>query len=116
MAAENDKGSPDWAPSAGRESKVVGKLRRRNAELTEAVTARDHFLSVAAHELRNPMTPMLGHVQLLLKVARSADDEKLAQITRGLDRLDRLMRRYVKRATTLLDVSRITAGKFELAL
>jgi signal transduction histidine kinase len=115
MAPENHEGPPEWAPSAGQE-RELRELRRRNAELIEAVTARDHFLSVAAHELRNPMTPMLGHVQLLLKVARSADDEKLAQITRGLDRLDRLMRRYVKRATTLLDVSRITAGKFELAL
>ena len=36
------------------------------AELTEAVAARDTFIAVAAHGLRNPMTPILGQVELLL--------------------------------------------------
>jgi signal transduction histidine kinase len=89
-------------------------LRRRNAELTMAITARDQFLSVAAHELRNPITPIFGHVQLLLKVARSADDAKLERIISGLEQLDQLTERYVRRATMLLDLSRITAGKLEL--
>ena len=38
----------------------VKALRRQVAELTEAVAARDTFIAVAAHELRNPMTPILG--------------------------------------------------------
>ncbi len=114
LTAENDEGPPEKAVSAGPESALVRELRRRNAELTEAVTARDQFLSVAAHELRNPMTPMFGQVELLLKVARSADDEKLERIISGLERLDQLIERYVNRATMLLDLSRITAGKLEL--
>jgi signal transduction histidine kinase len=32
------------------------------ARLTEAVEARDAFLVVAAHELRNPMTPIIGRI------------------------------------------------------
>ncbi len=109
--AENDKAH---SISAGPESDLVKELRRRNAELTVAITARDQFLSVAAHELRNPMTPIFGHVQLLLKVARSADDEKLERIISGLEQLDQLTERYVRRATMLLNLSRITAGKLEL--
>ena len=59
-------------------------MRRRNAELTAAITARDQFLSVAAHELRNPMTPIYGHVQRMLTVARSTDEDKLERIIGGL--------------------------------
>jgi two-component system OmpR family sensor kinase len=98
----------------GPESKLVRELRRRNAELTAAITARDQFLSVAAHELRNPMTPIYGHVQRMLMVARSADEDKLERIIASLERLEHLIERYSKRASTLLDVSRITAGKLKL--
>src|SRR5229473_2106608 len=37
---------------------VLSELRRRNAELAEAVSARDQFIAVAAHELRNPMAAL----------------------------------------------------------
>ncbi len=44
---------------------------RRLAELADAVAARDNFIAVAAHELRNPMTPILGQLELLLKGVKS---------------------------------------------
>jgi two-component system OmpR family sensor kinase len=40
------------------------KLNRRIAELEVAVRARDDFLTIAARELRNPMTPILDQVLL----------------------------------------------------
>ena len=46
-------------------------LQRRIAELAEAVAARDAFISTAAHELRNPMTPILGQVDLLLAAVKA---------------------------------------------
>ena len=45
------------------------------AELTQAVRARDAFIAIAAHELRNPMTPMLGYVEHILSVARRPESE-----------------------------------------
>ena len=39
------------------------------AELREAVRARDEFVAIAAHELRNPMTPILMQVHTLLAQA-----------------------------------------------
>ena len=59
---------PDVAVSS---ETTLADLRRRNAELTEAVAARDTFIAVAAHELRNPMTPMIGLVELLLSSVRA---------------------------------------------
>jgi two-component system, OmpR family, sensor kinase len=41
------------------------------AELREAVRARDEFVAIAAHELRNPMTPILMQVHTLLAAARN---------------------------------------------
>jgi two-component system, OmpR family, sensor kinase len=90
---------------------ILSQLRRRNAELAEAVSARDQFIAVAAHELRNPMAAMYLRVQQLARIVQSADAYDHQRIARDLARLDRLVERYVKRATMLLDVSRIAAGK-----
>jgi len=91
----------------------VDELQRRIAQLTEAVLARDNFLAVAAHELRNPMTPILGHVQRLHRLVRSRACS-LGEVEQGLARIELLIELYLKRATTLLDVSRITTGKLKL--
>src|SRR5271155_1504424 len=81
------------------------------AELTQAVQARDAFIAIAAHELRNPMTPMLGYVEHILSVSRRPESKCPAAIIVALERLANQITEYIKRATTLLDISRITAGK-----
>jgi two-component system, OmpR family, sensor kinase len=79
-------------------------------ELQQALRARDEFLSVAAHELRNPLTPIAIQVGLLLREARSAVPPLPPQFVAGLERLDLATRRFLNRATVLLDVSRLIAG------
>lgn len=103
---------PDFPATAGLGAELV-ELRRRNAELSEAVEARDTFLAVAAHELRNPMTPMMGQVDLLLN-GLQAGRYSPEQVERRVERIQQAMGHYLKRATTLLDVSRITSGKLRL--
>ena len=93
---------------------VSENAERRLAELVEAVAARDNFIAVAAHELRNPMTPIIGQVELLLKDVRNGRYVP-DQIEIKLERIHRSMRHYLKRAATLLDVSRITSGNFRMA-
>lgn len=82
------------------------------AELKAAVAARDEFIAIAAHELRNPMTPMVGQVQRLLKIAQR--DGAPPAIATGLEQLEKIVQHYVKRATTLLEISRISAGRLQL--
>lgn len=91
---------------------------RLAAELAQSVRARDDFIAIAAHELRNPMTPILGYAEYLLAVGRRPESECPEPIIVALERLVGLIGEYIKRATTLLDVSRITAGKLcaELSL
>ena len=93
-----------------------GRHARLVAELMRAVHARDAFIAIAAHELRNPMTPMLGYVEHILSVARRPETECPEAIIIALERLANQMVEYIKRATTLLDVSRITAGKLRAEL
>jgi signal transduction histidine kinase len=81
------------------------------AELHDAVRARDDFLAVAAHELRNPLTPILICVQLIRGAEQAGDSVK----TRAeLDRLDRLLKHFVARTTTLLEVAQISSNKLQL--
>jgi two-component system, OmpR family, sensor kinase len=85
--------------------------------LKEAVRARDEFIAIAAHELRNPMTPILLQVERLLDLARrGSPPEPFADLVQQLDLLRRLIQSYLKRAGTLLDISRITSGKLHLDL
>ena len=88
-------------------------LERRIAELQDAVAARDAFLAVAAHELRNPMTPILAQTQRLKRVAETGSGSG-RELAVGLGRLEQLIEHYIRRATVLLDVSRMTVGKLSL--
>src|SRR5262249_11756900 len=45
-------------------------LRARIERLETAVEARDAFIAMVAHELRNPMTPIRGQVEVLQTLAR----------------------------------------------
>ena len=94
---------------------ALEELRRQNAELIEAVAARDTFIAVAAHELRNPMTPIVGQIDLLL-AALQAGRYSSGQVEHRVLRIRKAMDHFIKRAGTLLDVSRITSGRFQLAV
>ena len=86
-------------------------LLKLNQELREAVRARDEFLAIAAHELRSPMHALMLQVESAMAVARRVGNEELLQ---RLERVRVVLDRYVKRATLLLDVSRINAGSMDL--
>jgi two-component system, OmpR family, sensor kinase len=92
------------------------QFARLAAELAQAVRARDEFIAIAAHELRNPMTPILGYAEYLLAVGRRPESECPEAMIVALERLVGLIGEYIKRATTLLDVSRITAGELSAEL
>ncbi len=79
----------------------------------KAVHVRDEFLSIAAHELKTPVTSLLAYTQVLQrraaheKTASERDLRALTVIGAQADRLSRLI-------TSLLDLSRIETGHFTL--
>ena len=88
---------------------VAGRIE----ELTEAVAARDTFIAVAAHELRNPMMPILGQLDLLLSAIKTGKCS-IDMVKQRVERVQRTVQQYLKRAVVLLDVSRINSGRFRL--
>ncbi|MCO5170213.1 MAG: HAMP domain-containing histidine kinase [Planctomycetes bacterium] len=86
--------------------------------LRAAVRVRDDLLSAAGHELRNPLNAMLifaDVVDLDLRRARSAPDpQALERLTPRLEALSRQIRQFSRRATVLLDVTQLGAGRLRL--
>ncbi|MBN1206605.1 MAG: GAF domain-containing protein [Myxococcaceae bacterium] len=79
----------------------------------QAVTLRDEFLSVAAHELRTPLAAMKLQVQSLqreLGQGRPGEEPAARSIAKAAA-VARQVRRLESLVTDLLDLSRITAGK-----
>ncbi|MGH8659215.1 MAG: ATP-binding response regulator [Gammaproteobacteria bacterium] len=89
---------------------LESRVRERTAELEAASRAKDQFLAALAHELRNPLAPMLNIVEALR--GRGLDDKKQAQW--GLDVLQRQVQHLTRLVDDLLDVARITRGAIEL--
>jgi two-component system OmpR family sensor kinase len=92
----------------------LARLCQEVQELRQAVRARDDFIAIAAHELRNPMTPILGVADLALSAARKAPETCPPRVIALLEQMQELVRDYLGRTTRLLDVSRIEAGNLRL--
>jgi signal transduction histidine kinase len=60
------------------------------------------------------MTPIAAWVELLSNLSRREGDRIPPEILRGLERLEYLVNAYVRRATTLLDVTRISSQNLQL--
>ena len=112
MASINADHAPDASVDVSNESRIAALLAE-NARLAEEVAARDNFLAVAAHELNNALTPVIARVDLLIN---RLDDWPSEKVHSNLMLIQQATATFSKRATTLLDVSRLTSGKFELDL
>lgn len=88
-------------------------IERAQAEaaLKDADRRKDEFLAMLAHELRNPLAPIINGVGLLR--LSSGGNPALRATT---DMLDRQVGQLVRLVNDLVDVSRITRGKIELVL
>ena len=87
----------------------------RQAQL--AISVRDEFLQVAAHELRTPITSLKLHLQSLLRAANtSGPPPSMEKLRTQLEAADRIAGKLNVLVSELLDISRITAGSLHLTL
>lgn len=95
----------------------ITALKRTEALLQEAIQARDEFLSIASHELRNPVHAI--HLQLInvLRAARQARKPVSTDwIASRVERASEQVTRLARLLDNLLDVSRITAARIDLQI
>jgi two-component system CheB/CheR fusion protein len=79
------------------------------AEALEANRLKDEFLSTLSHELRTPMTSILGWAQMMRMM--KLDEETMATAVATIERGTYAQIRLID---DLLDISRITSGRLRL--
>jgi two-component system CheB/CheR fusion protein len=95
-----------WQEQAARAA-----AEQRFHEAQEEGRRKDEFLAMLAHELRNPLAPILNAVQVM-RLRGQADPPH----ERARDVVERQVRHMARLLDDLLDVSRITRGLIELRM
>ena len=100
----DDAGRVEGIAAVGFEVSALVKARQ---EADAANQAKDEFLAMLGHELRNPLAPIVTALQLMTMRGETGSPRERAIIERQVRHLTGLV-------DDLLDVSRITRGKIEL--
>jgi signal transduction histidine kinase len=88
---------------------VEAERRYREAEAQNR--AKDNFLATLSHELRTPMTSILGWVQFL-----RTGDFSVEELEEALGTIESSARLQARLIDDMLDVSRMILGKFQVDL
>ena len=103
-----DRDEPAIAMTSAVSSLLTELLRRRHAE-AEAERLKDEFFGMVSHEMRTPLTSIIGYTELLADF----EAENLSEQGRGfLDVIERNARREMRLVGDLLALVRIEAGSF----
>jgi PAS domain S-box-containing protein len=90
-------------------ARLLQSEQAARTQAEQASRAKDEFLAMLGHELRNPLSPIVTALQLL-KLRGGPQPA-----SREHDIIERQVRHLVRLVDDLLDVSRITRGKITLA-
>jgi len=101
-----------------KQNQLTTELGKANKELKYRDQLKDEFINIAAHELRNPIQPILGLSELLrtkeienIKNSGEIDIEKIENI---LDIIIRNSKRLMQLEEEILDITRIESGNLIL--
>ena len=84
-------------------------LEQRNIDLSEADRRKNEFLAMLAHELRNPLAPMMNAMRI---IQMAGGDPETLRTASGM--MERQIGQMVRLVDDLLDVNRISRGTIEL--
>jgi signal transduction histidine kinase len=88
---------------------ATNRLRVANRHLKELDKAKDEFISMASHQLRTPLTTIKGYLSMLGEGdAGPISDDQKQFVQYAFDSSERMVRLI----SDLLNVSRLSAGKF----
>jgi signal transduction histidine kinase/integral membrane sensor domain MASE1/ActR/RegA family two-component response regulator len=98
----------DFAALAFHNARSFARVQASRVEAETANRAKDEFLSMLGHELRNPLGAVVNAISLL---NLTAPDESTA---RPREIMSRQMAHLTRLVDDLLDVGRLTSGRLEL--
>src|SRR5438105_2829766 len=94
-----------------RAAALSAESERRYREAAAQNRAKDQFLATLSHELRTPMTSILGWLQSL-----RAGDYSVDELQEALEMIETSAQLQKRLIDDMLDVSRIVVGKFQVDL
>jgi signal transduction histidine kinase len=89
------------------------ELERANEELRWSTEAKDRFFASMSHELRTPLNAILGYQALLLDGVVGTIPESARTF---MERAQRATRSLLSLVNDVLDLSKLAAGKMDIAL
>lgn len=93
--------------------KTQEELKEAKEQAEKATELKDMFVSLASHDLRSPLSSILGYVGLLsYEVADKLNEEQKD----SLDRIQKASEHMAKMIDGLLNLSRVQSGKIKLSL
>jgi signal transduction histidine kinase len=96
-------------------SEIDPAIAAQLAKLHHEIALRDEFIATAAHELRNPLSPVYMHLEHLKDTVRSAEQPiSQAWLVAQLDAMTVRFDRFLETLNRLLDASRLGAGHLVL--
>ncbi len=87
----------------------ITERKRIEEDRLEADRRKDEFLAILAHELRNPLAPILSGLQIM----RLAEHD-IVKHRQVREMMERQVAQLVRLIDDLLDVSRVTSNRLEL--
>jgi signal transduction histidine kinase/ActR/RegA family two-component response regulator len=84
---------------------------REQLAMREADRAKDEFLAMLGHELRNPLSAITNSAQVLRRASPGTDS-----VDRAHEVIERQTRQMTRLVEDLLDISRLATGKLRLEL
>jgi signal transduction histidine kinase len=101
------------AKSAAQLAELNKQLKERQSELEQAMGVRNRFYASMSHELRTPINAVIGYSTLMIDNIYGPLNDKQRE---GLQRTLRAARHLLELVNDVLDLSKIEAGKIELAM
>jgi signal transduction histidine kinase len=101
----------DQAGIAIENVRLFDEIQDKSLQLAEASQHKSQFLANMSHELRTPLNAIIGVSEMLRE-----DAEALKQDTEPLDRVLGAARHLLALINDILDLSKIEAGRMELAI
>ena len=107
MGQALDAAARQRAAREAERSRLLASLEEALAQARQAGQAKDAFLAMLGHELRNPLSPILTSLDLMDLRGEAGSQRERAVMRRQVTHLRRLV-------DDLLDVSRIASGKLAI--
>jgi adenylate cyclase len=81
----------------------------------DATRTKSQFLANMSHELRTPLNAIIGLTDMMREDAEEADDENLTELVEPLSRVHSAGKHLLGLINEILDLSKIEAGKIDIA-